>query len=74
MIIDFLKAELTDEDLTTALRVLLVFKGCESKEEWFACPFVAWIKLEQMEEFLQHRANGQPLKADTIAHMEARER
>ena len=68
-IIDFLTAEIPAEDLAAALRVVRAFKACEAGAEWFWTPFVAWAKLEQLEEFLAHRVDGEPLKDDTVAAM-----
>lgn len=70
MITDFLKLDIPADDLVTTLRVLRQFKEGESTGEWAHIPFMAWIKLEQFEEFLAHRAEGKPLAADTIRFME----
>ena len=67
MIIDFLKTTTTKDDLRAALTVLREFKGCESNLEYVLAPFMCWVKLEQLEEFLDHLVNGTPLKADTVA-------
>lgn len=74
MITDFLKREYTEEELAAALKVLRGFKDCESKEEWLAIPFVAWTKLEQLEEFLAHRVEGKPLEKDTVEYMKRHEK
>lgn len=66
MIIDFLKTKRSKAELKIALKVLREFKKCESKEEWVDCPFIAWTKLEQLEEYLAHLANGESLKEDTL--------
>ena len=66
MILDFLKTARSKNDLKTALEVLREFKKCESSNEWLMCPFYAWIKLEQLEEFLAHLTDGTPLKEDTL--------
>jgi hypothetical protein len=68
-ITDFLTLEIAPEKLAAALEVLTAFKRCESKEEWLAIPFSAWSKLEQLEEFLQHRVNGTALCDDTVRYM-----
>jgi hypothetical protein len=71
MITDFLKTTRTKEELASALSVLRDFKRCESDAEWLMIPFGAWAKLEQLEEFLAHLVDGEPLAADTIRYMEA---
>ena len=70
MITDFLKTQRSKEELKAALDVLREFKTCESTDEYLAIPFVAWAKLEQLEEFLAHLAEGTPLAEDTVAYME----
>ena len=45
--------------------VLREFKACESLEEWAGIFFYAWVKLEQLEEFLDHLVGGAELKDDT---------
>lgn len=72
MVTDFLKTKQTKEKLNAALEVLREFKGCESTEEWMMIPIAVWGKLEQLEEFLAHLTNGEPLKEDTIAYMKRR--
>lgn len=69
MIINFLKTERSAAELATALAVLREFKDCESGKEWLNTPFVAWVKLEQLEEFLAHKVEGAELKADTIEEL-----
>ena len=73
MITNFLKTTRTKEELKTALEVLREFKGCESQEEWLMIPFAAWSKLEQLEEFLAHLAEGEPLAEDTQAYLKRRD-
>lgn len=68
-ITDFLATEHTPEELAAALKVLHSFKSCESEAEWLNIIFAAWAKLEQLEEFLEHRVNGAPLADDTLAYM-----
>lgn len=65
MITDFLKTKRSKDELRAALETLREFKGHESADEWAACPFIAWVKLEQMEEFLAHLVEGAELKDDT---------
>lgn len=65
MIIDFLKLDIEKSDAEIALRILRQFKDCESGAEWLHVPFIAWAKLEQLEEFLDHIATGAELKEDT---------
>lgn len=60
-IIDFLKTKTPKKDLAIALKVLREFKKCESSSEWLWIPFAAWAKLEQLEEYLDHLANGKEL-------------
>lgn len=69
-ITDFMKSEISVEEFATALKVLKHFKSCESQEEWMHVLFIAWAKLEQLEEFLEHIVNDAPLKQDTIDYME----
>jgi hypothetical protein len=70
-ITDFLvkaPADFTPEELGCALKVLRAFKECESESEWAMAPFAAWTKLEQLEEFLAHIVDGEPLKEDTVRY------
>lgn len=60
MIADFLNTTRSKEELKTTLEVLREFKSCESAEEWAFTMFVAWAKLEQMEEFLEYLVEGAP--------------
>lgn len=73
MITDFLKTKRTKEELTTALAVVKEFKECENEEEWLRISFMAWAKLEQLEEFLEHLVNGEELNEDTIEYMKGGE-
>lgn len=66
MIIDFLKTKSSKKKLSNALDVLREFKSCESNDEWMAIPFVTWVKLEQLREYLEHLVDGKPLEDDTI--------
>lgn len=68
MITDFLDTNTSKPDLATALTVLKEFKDCESNGEYIATPFIAWAKLEQLEEFLEHLVNGADLAPDTIEY------
>ena len=70
MIIDFLKTKRDKNELTTALEVLREFKSCESTDEYILVPLLAWTKLEQLEEFLNHLVVGSPLKNDTLRELE----
>lgn len=72
-ITDFLKTGTSVESLETALKVIREFKSCESNEEWLFVPFMAWSKLEQLQEYLEHLVEGKPLAADTIAYMQSGE-
>lgn len=69
MITDFIALDLSDDELAHTLKVLRAFKGCESREEWLGIPFMSWAKLEQFKEFLEHRVEGKPLAADTLAYI-----
>ncbi len=60
-LIDFIKTKRSKEDLKIALEVLTEFKSNESHEEWALTPFMAWAKLEQLEEYLEHLVNDAPL-------------
>lgn len=71
MITDFLTLNISKEDAATTLTLLRQFKHCESTQEWLMIPFSAWAKLEQLEEFLDHMANGAPLKDDTLRYIAA---
>jgi hypothetical protein len=69
MITDFLKLDIPMSELQSALKVLRAFKECEGTEEWLAVLFIAWSKLEQLEEFLAHRVEAAPLKEDTLEYL-----
>jgi hypothetical protein len=69
MITDFLKTKISKTKLKNTLEVLKKFKQCESLEEWMGITFMAWAKLEQLEEFLEHMVNNKELKEDTIEYM-----
>ena len=69
MLIDFLNTRRSKEELETALNVIREFKGNEGSEEWLYCPGVAWAKLEQLEEYLDHLVNGVPLEYDTLEQL-----
>jgi len=71
MIIDFLKTERSKDELKTALDIVRDFKLCESGDEWMMTPFSAWIKLEQLEEFLAHLVDGDELADDTKRFIKA---
>ena len=49
--------------------MLQEFKECESAEEWMGIMFAAWAKLEQLQEFLEHLAEGKELAEDTKAYI-----
>ena len=68
-ITDFLKTDRSKEELVVALDVLREFKGCESGEEWLSAPFISWVKLEQLQEFLEHLCEGKDLADDTKAYI-----
>lgn len=69
MIIEFLNTQRTKGELATALAVLREFKQLESQEEWLSVLFIAWDKLEQLEEYLDHLVNGAPLRQDTLDYI-----
>ncbi len=69
-ITDFLKTETPKEELAVALKVLREFKECENWEEWLEIRFMAWAKLEQLEEFLAHLVEGKELEDDTKEYMQ----
>lgn len=71
MITDFLKLPINKDSLKTTLDVIKAFKKCESREEWLAIPFSAWAKLEQLEEFLEHLVNNEPLRKDTLEYIQS---
>jgi hypothetical protein len=49
---DFLKTKRDKGELKIALEVIRDFKSYESPGEWLHVPFLAWRKLEQLEEYL----------------------
>ena len=65
-LINFLKTKTSKTKLKHALEVLKEFKHNESKEEWLFCPFMAWAKLEQLEEYLEFFVNKKKLEKDTL--------
>lgn len=69
MITNFLKTKRSKEELSLALKILREFKECESQEEWMSINFVAWVRLEQFEEFLTHLVDGVPLAEDTVNYI-----
>lgn len=71
MITDFLQTTRSRDDLATALAVLREFKAHEAVDEWLGISFMAWAKLEQLEEFLDHLVNHAPLADDTLTYMAA---
>lgn len=73
-ITDFLKTTRTPEELKVALEVLREFKQKETEGEWLRIPFIAWVKLEQLEEFLEHLVEGKELKEDTKQEIERRDK
>ncbi len=68
-ITDFLRTKRPKPELEIALSVLLEFKGNESLTEFADISGVAWYKLEQLQEFLEHLCEGKPLADDTIRYM-----
>ncbi len=73
MITDFLKTKRSKKDLKIALSVLRDFKQCESTQEWLMISFGAWAKLEQIQEYLEHLVEGEPLAKDTLEYIERAE-
>ena len=73
MITDFLKTDIPKEELAAALKIVRAFKQCESGREWVFIPFIAWTKLEQLEELLAHLVEGAPLKDDTLEYIKSQE-
>lgn len=69
-IVRFLQKEFTEDELIHALRLVRIFKQCESQEEWLNINFDAWAKLEQLEEYLAFMNNESALKEDTIRYIE----
>jgi predicted transcriptional regulator len=70
-ITDLLNTTRSKDDLRVALEILREFKQNESADEYLSIMFSAWVKLEQLEEFLEHLVENKPLKADTIAYIRA---
>jgi hypothetical protein len=64
MLIEFLSTKTSKDDLAAALRVLQEFKNLECDQEWMA-PFSDWLRLEQLEEYLEFIVNGKPLSKET---------
>jgi len=71
-IVDFLQTKRSKEDLQIALDVLHEFKSGESWDEYLGVMFSAWVKLEQLEEYLEHLVNGAPLQDDTLEELKRR--
>lgn len=69
MITDFLKTTRSKDQLKIALEVLREFKAGESQGEWLMLSFATWAKLEQLEEFLAHLVEAEPLREDTMRYM-----
>lgn len=69
MITDFLDLPIPVDDLAAALRVVRAFRACESEQEYLSIPFAAWVKLEQLQEFLEHRVEHVPLHRDTLSYL-----
>lgn len=65
-IISFLETNRPKKELKLALEVIREFKDYESRHEWLHIPFVAWTKLEQLEEFLKFLTGEGELKKDTL--------
>jgi hypothetical protein len=68
-ITDFLQTCKTKEELATALSVLKEFKSGKNNIEFAMTPFLAWSKLEQLEEFLEYLVNGKELAKDTLKYI-----
>lgn len=66
MIIEFLKTKADKNELKSALKIIKEFKKNESTEEWAIVPFIAWSKLEQLEEYLEYLVNNKELAKDTL--------
>ena len=69
MITDFLKTKRPKEELKIALDILREFKMDRNAIFYNVNRPKKWMKLEQLEEFLAHLVDGEPLEEDTIAHM-----
>ena len=65
-IINFLKTGRPKEELRAALETLKEFKENESRDEWLRCSWESWVKLEQLEEYLEYLVNNKSLKNDTL--------
>lgn len=65
-VVDFLFEKHSKSGLMTALKILKRFKDCESDKEYLSIPFYTWVKLEQLEEYLEHLVNKKPLHKDTL--------
>lgn len=74
MITDFLKTDRPKEELAIALDVLRHFKRCHTVHEDMAASIMSWTKLEQLEEFLAHKVEGEPLQPDTIEYISRNEK
>jgi len=69
MITDFLKSKRDIKELMIALDVINEFKKCETSNWWLKAPSKYWVKIEQLQEFLNHMVNGKPLTEETIEYM-----
>jgi hypothetical protein len=68
-ITDFLFLNIPKKDLKITLSVIKKFKNCESVDEWLYISFIAWEKLEQLEEYLEYLVNNRKLDDSTIEYM-----
>lgn len=66
-LLNFLGTPIPVEDLKTALRVIEAFKKCESAAEWMDMPFSAWLRLEQLEDYLGMLTDPKHETDDTTA-------
>jgi len=69
MIVNFLKTKRKKKELKIALDVIEEFKDNENVEEWYSIPFMAWAKLEQLVEYLEHLVHNKPLREDTLRQL-----
>lgn len=67
-VIRILQTQRSTEELQAALSVIREFKSLESEGEWLGTDFAAWVKLEQLEEYLDHLVNGTPVQPSPPTH------
>lgn len=49
----FLETKRPLDELRVTLATIREFKSLESRDEWAETPFIGWLRLEQLEDFLK---------------------